>query len=68
MPHFIVSFPPPPSVTSAFKGELFYVNLIIFIYQGLCKKTETNPTTATQPSREDIGGNQGREKVASSLT
>lgn len=68
MPHFIVSFPLPPNVTSAFKGKLFYVNLIICIYQGLCKKTETNPTTATQPSREDIGGNQGREEVASSLT
>lgn len=42
-----------------FKEALFYINIIVFISQGLCKKTETNPTTATQPSREDTGGNQG---------
>lgn len=51
-----------------FKEALFYINIIVFISQGLCKKTETNSTTATQPSREDTGGNQGWEEAASSLT
>jgi len=53
---------------SIFKEALFYVNIIIFISQGLGKKTETNPTTATQPAWKDTGGNQGREEVTSSLT
>lgn len=56
------------SVKSTFKEALFYVNTIIFISQGLGKKTETNPTTATQPSWKDTGGDQGREEVTSSLT
>lgn len=67
--------PPPPFflikkqiMIYTFKEALFYINIIVFISQGLCKKTETNPTTATQPSREDTGGNQGWEEAASSLT
>lgn len=53
---------------STFKEGLFYVDMITFISQGVSKKTETNPTTAAQPSWKDPGGNQGREEVTSSLT